>query len=465
MRAQELVDRVLRVLEVAEHPRLGGAGLAAGGGEPLRDPVVAEAALVHRLGARVDEAAAVGAGLHAVAAAEAVRLVHEHDPVRALEGRAHRADLHAGRVRAVVAQLGDEEVLRPVAGAVLLGEAVVAPVRRVDLRALDVPVRHVVALDPGPEVVGLARDVVLLLAGPHAVAAADALLDVDGHRPPVVGRLVVRGGLGLPAQDGLEGQLGGPGQEQQLGRAGQEVPTVGAHFVASFIWAGWWATWQVVQASPPAWSASSTCGNLAGRATFAAWQRAQSTLAVGALRLLLGRVPGVSGERAVAGLAADRRVAAALHGFGHVGVALDARGAPGEGHRPHPVLLERPGPVVAVDAEALRDEKGLQDEEGQDPGREQPGHPEEVSLVPEEHSHDDHLLIDAGPVARGSRRPGRCRENRMAQEARSGCDDRKKRTPGQEPNGSCRGIKLSNPAPRWTPAAASPKLGPSRGER
>ena len=100
----------------------------------------------------------------------------------------------------------------------------------------------------------------------------------------------------------------------------------------------------------------------------------------------------MTGERAVAGLAVNRRVAAALHGFGHVGVALDARGAPGEGHRPHPVLLERPGPVVAVDAEALRDEEGLQDEESQDAGREQRRHPEKVSRVPEEHSHDAHPL-------------------------------------------------------------------------
>src|SRR4030042_4796509 len=75
--AQELVDRILRVLEVPEHPGLGRTGLAAGGGEPLRDPVVAEAALVDRLGAGVDEAAAVGAGPDPGAGARGVRTVPE----------------------------------------------------------------------------------------------------------------------------------------------------------------------------------------------------------------------------------------------------------------------------------------------------------------------------------------------------------------------------------------------------
>ena len=252
------------------------------------------------------------------------------------------------------------------------------------------PVRHVVALDPGPEVEGLARHVVLLLAGPHAVAAADALLDVDGHRPPVLGRLVVRGGLGLASQDGLEGQLGGPGQEQQLGRAGQELAAVGAHFVASLIIAGVVGDVAGGAGLPARVLRDVDLREAGGPGHVRGVAASAQDLAVGAHRLLLGRVPGVPGERAVAGLAVDRRVAAALHRVGHVGVTLDARGAPGEGDRPHPVLLQRPGPVVAVDAEALRDEKGLQDEEDQHPGQEQPRHPDQVSLVPEQHSHDAH---------------------------------------------------------------------------
>ena len=185
------MDRILRVLQVRQLPRAGRARLAARRGQPLRDAVVAERALVHRLRARVDVAAAVRARLHAVAAAQAVGLVHQDHAVGALEGRADRADLHAGRVRAVVAQLGHEEALGAVAGRVLLGKTVVAAVGRVDGRVIHVERIHVVALDPGAEEVRLEGHVVLRLAGAHAVAAADALLDVDDHRPPVIGHLVV----------------------------------------------------------------------------------------------------------------------------------------------------------------------------------------------------------------------------------------------------------------------------------
>ena len=109
--AQELVHRVLGVLEIHQLPRAGGAVLAAGRGQALGDAVVAERALVHGFGFGVQVAAAVGAGLHAVAAAQAVLLVHQHDAIRADEGGAHRADLHAGGIRAVVAELGNEEAL------------------------------------------------------------------------------------------------------------------------------------------------------------------------------------------------------------------------------------------------------------------------------------------------------------------------------------------------------------------
>src|SRR5664280_1911436 len=93
---QEIVDRVFRVLEVDELPRARGAALAAGRREALRDAVVAQVALVDRFRARVDEPAPVRAGLHAVAAAEAVGFVHEDGAVGALERGAHGAHLRAG---------------------------------------------------------------------------------------------------------------------------------------------------------------------------------------------------------------------------------------------------------------------------------------------------------------------------------------------------------------------------------
>ena len=96
----------------ARAPR--GTGFAAGRGESLGDAVIAQRALVGRVRLGVEEAAAVGAGLDAVAAAEAIFLVHQHHAVGSDERRADRADLHARRVRAVVAELGDEEGLAAV---------------------------------------------------------------------------------------------------------------------------------------------------------------------------------------------------------------------------------------------------------------------------------------------------------------------------------------------------------------
>ena len=235
MGPQVLLDRVARVLEVAERPRAGGARLAARGGEPLRDPVVAEAALVHGGRARVDEPAPVRASLNAIAAAEAIGLVHEHDAVRALERRAHRADLHAGRMRALVAELGHEEVLRAVAHPVLLGEAVEAAVRRVHLGVVlrlerpEVLRRDVVPLDPRPEEEGLLGDVVLGLARADAVSAPDALLDVDHHRPPVVGVLVGVRFLGPGGQHVIEGRRRRGGQDEQLPGPLQELPPIDRH--------------------------------------------------------------------------------------------------------------------------------------------------------------------------------------------------------------------------------------------
>ena len=177
--------------------------------------------------------------------------------------------------------------------------------------------------------------------------------------------------------------------------------------------------------------------------------------------------PGPRRDAASGPWQASQRIAAWRPPFiasGHVGVALDARGAPCEGDGSRSVLLQRPGPVVAVDAEALRDEKGLQDEEGQHPGQEQPRHPEQVTLVPEEHSHDAHPSRSWSADSR-PRRTRTVQKARTAQGARSGCDDRKKRPPGQEPNGSCRRIKLPKSRPAGPSRRVPLSLGLIRGER
>jgi hypothetical protein len=84
-----------------------------------------------------------------------------------------------------------------------------------------VDVGDVVALNPGAEVA--VGDIVFRLAGARAVAAADALGDVDEHAPPVVGHFVVGRGLGAPGQHGFPGNGGG-------GHKDEKVAAVEVHF-------------------------------------------------------------------------------------------------------------------------------------------------------------------------------------------------------------------------------------------
>ena len=200
----------------------GGAVLAAGGRKSLGDAVVAEGALIDRLLLGMQVAAAVRAGLHAVAAAEAVTLVDQHDAIGADEGGADGADLDARGIDAVVAELGDEEAL-DVDAAWAAGSRPCAPLGESTLGCLSSS--DLVALDPGAEVA--VGDVVLLGAGLDAVAAADALADVDEHAPPVLGHLVGVG-RGLGAGDLLEGGADG-GEHQELGSEVDEVAAGDVH--------------------------------------------------------------------------------------------------------------------------------------------------------------------------------------------------------------------------------------------
>src|ERR1039458_2295498 len=200
--AQNFVDRVFGVFEIHQQTGAGGAVFAAGRSEALGDAVVTQGALVHGLRFRVQVPAAIRAGLHTVAAAQTIGLVHQHHSVRADEGGAHRAHLHARRIHALVAQLGNEEALS--AGARRRRKAIHRAVGRVHVRLVNFfdLVVDLVALHPGAE--EPLRHVVLLGTATHTVAATDALVDVDDHAPPVVGHPVgIAGRLG--ASDLLQG--------------------------------------------------------------------------------------------------------------------------------------------------------------------------------------------------------------------------------------------------------------------
>src|SRR5581483_8978254 len=210
MGAQEFMNGIVRVLQVRELPRARGAHLAARGGQSLGDAVIAERAFLRRVGLGIDEAASVGAGLHAVAAAQAVILVHQDDSIGTDECGAHRADLRARGIGAMVAELGNEKVL----AALVLArrESLLPAIGRFDLGALDPVVGDVVALDPGPVVA--VGNIVFLRAGADAIAAADAFRDVNQHAPPVFGNFVVGGGFRSSSLNEFPGH-GGGGEEYE----------------------------------------------------------------------------------------------------------------------------------------------------------------------------------------------------------------------------------------------------------
>src|SRR5271157_540320 len=105
------MNRIFRVFQVGKLPRARRANLATRSGEALRDPVITKGAFVRSLCPRVDEAAAIRTRLHAIAAAQAVFLVYENDTIGTHESRAHRTHLRAGRVRTLIAHLGNEKIL------------------------------------------------------------------------------------------------------------------------------------------------------------------------------------------------------------------------------------------------------------------------------------------------------------------------------------------------------------------
>src|SRR5512146_764247 len=170
-------------VQVPEAARLGGAHLDARREQVLRYPVVAEGALVRRTGVWIEVPRAVGAGLDAVAAPDARLGVDQDDAVLGLERRPHGADLYAGRIGALVAQLRNEEAPQDLPVGRRFGHAF-----RLRLDGLHDDLAVLpddVALDPGPEIERHPGDVVLGLARLDAPCAADALVDGNPESVPL----------------------------------------------------------------------------------------------------------------------------------------------------------------------------------------------------------------------------------------------------------------------------------------
>src|SRR5271169_1781399 len=105
------VYRIVWILEIGQLARARGAHFAASCRKALGDAVIAKRAFVGDVLRRMEIPAAVGASLDAVTATEAIILIDEHDSVGCVERGANRADLCAGRIRALIAQFRNEEVL------------------------------------------------------------------------------------------------------------------------------------------------------------------------------------------------------------------------------------------------------------------------------------------------------------------------------------------------------------------
>ena len=97
-----------RIVEVAEDPAFGGADTHARRLQLVLDAVRAEVALLGGMRVRIDEQLIVRACDHARAATDARRGVEIDDAVTSPEERARGADVHARRVRALIAQHGEE---------------------------------------------------------------------------------------------------------------------------------------------------------------------------------------------------------------------------------------------------------------------------------------------------------------------------------------------------------------------
>ncbi|MNC71857.1 hypothetical protein D3C75_1228220 [compost metagenome] len=72
--------------------------------QPGIQAVDAEGAFIRGLGFMVDKARLIGAGLHTVGAADTAGVIDHHNAVLTLEGCLYRADRHARRVIAMIAQ-------------------------------------------------------------------------------------------------------------------------------------------------------------------------------------------------------------------------------------------------------------------------------------------------------------------------------------------------------------------------
>jgi hypothetical protein len=151
--------------------------------------MIAEIAFIGDPRDRMEITNPVGAGLYAVPAADTTFRVYQYDTVVGDECGAHRADLDARGVVALIAELRDEKTAQHVLFHEDISRFIESGADRFDGHAL-VRFNHI-SLHPGTDVIRNAGDIVFRLAGLHASAAADAFVDVDPHAVVVFGGIIV----------------------------------------------------------------------------------------------------------------------------------------------------------------------------------------------------------------------------------------------------------------------------------
>lgn len=174
----------LGIFQISEYSGAGWAGLHAGRLPALFHPVMTPAAFIRFIYLVVDKPGAIGTGLNAISTPEAIIIVNQHETFGRLVSCADGADLHAGRVLAVVTHFGHEKRLYRLFLKVFADRP--EPFRtafwRVDINAIfgdDVP------FHPGSKcALGY---VVFLGARTHATAPPNALADIDNIGPVVFG--------------------------------------------------------------------------------------------------------------------------------------------------------------------------------------------------------------------------------------------------------------------------------------
>jgi hypothetical protein len=152
------------------------------------NPVVTEVTFVRDLVHRMEEPDAIGASHNAVATADAPIPVNQDNAIVRLVGGTNRADLDAGRVVALVAELRNKKRLVDILGLNFFAtnracrESVSSTIRRICEGAA---IFHDnVAFNPGSRYGRIIGNLVFVLAGFDAQSATDALGRIDQECPP-----------------------------------------------------------------------------------------------------------------------------------------------------------------------------------------------------------------------------------------------------------------------------------------